>query len=215
MGFKNIVLSRIDYKEKEIRKKNQTMEFIWKPFSQIENVNTEIFTHIQYDGYCMPGDLGFLIEDKDINKTDSEIAVISQKFYDTMKNISRSYNHSQVLLTYGCDFSYRNRTFNFKNIERIMNYFEKSQKFSDMALIYSTPSIYFKVIKEIKPNWPVYSNQDFFPYAEFPFSYWTGYFTSRPYLKGIVRDAGNFLLATSNFISELIAKDNQVKESQM
>jgi hypothetical protein len=61
----------------------------------------------------------------------------------------------------------------------------------------------------------VYSNQDFFPYAEFPFSYWTGYFTSRPYLKGIVRDAGNFLLATSNFMSELIAKDNQIKESQM
>ncbi len=116
MGFKNIVLSRIDYKEKEIRKKNQTMEFVWKPFSQIENVNTEIFTHIQYDGYCMPGDLGFLIEDKDLNKTDSEIAVISKKFYETMKNISKTYNHSQVLLTYGCDFSYRNRTFNFKNI---------------------------------------------------------------------------------------------------
>lgn len=214
MGFNNIVLSRIDYKEKEIRKKNQTMEFIWKPFSQIENVKTEIFTHIQYDGYCMPGDFGYLIEDKDINKTDSEIAVISQKFYETLKNISKSYSHNQVLLTYGCDFSYRNRTFNFKNIEKIMRYFEQSGKFSDMRLIYSTPSTYFKVIKEIKSNWPVYSNQDFFPYAEFPFSYWTGYFSSRPYLKGVIRDAGNFLLSTSNFLSELIARDNQMKEFQ-
>ncbi len=90
MGFNNIVISRIDYKEKEIRKKNQTMEFIWKPFSQIENVKTEIFTHIQYDGYCMPGDLGFLINDKDINKTDSEIAVISEKFLFRMFPLAES-----------------------------------------------------------------------------------------------------------------------------
>ena len=211
MGFKNIVLSRIDYKEKEQRKLNKTMEFVWKPFSQVGNLNTEIFTHIQFDGYCMPGDFGYLIDDKEINKTDAEIANISLNFYNTLKNISSTYNHNQVLFTYGCDFSYRNRTFNFKNIEKIMNYFEKSGQFSDMRLIYSTPSTYFKVIKELQTDWSVYENQDFFPYAENPFSYWTGYFSSRPYLKGMVRDAGNFLLSASNLLAELIVKDNTLK----
>jgi lysosomal alpha-mannosidase len=208
MGFKNIVLSRIDYKEKEIRKKNKTMEFVWKPFSQIDNSTTEIFTHIQFDGYCMPGKFGNLIDDKEINFTDVQLANVSLEFYYTLKNISATYNHNQVLFTYGCDFSYRNRTFNFKNLERIMDYFSKNAEFEDVRLIYSTPSTYFKVVKEIQSKWPVYENQDFFPYAENPFSYWTGYFSSRPYLKGMVRDAGNFLLSSSNLLAELVVKDS-------
>ena len=201
------MLSRIDYKEKNIRKLNKTLEFVWKPFSQIDNSKTEIFTHIQHDGYCMPNDFNYLIEDKDINKTDTEFAELAEKFYGTLKNISQTYNHNQVLFTYGCDFSFRNQTFNFKNIERIIDYFEKSKKFPDMRLIYSTPSTYFKVIKEVQSKWPVYENQDFFPYAENPYSYWTGYFSSRPYLKGMVRDAGNFLSSSSNLMVELIIKD--------
>ena len=215
MGFDKIVLSRIDYKEKEIRKENKTMEFIWKPFSQIDNSKSEIFTHIQFQGYCMPDGFGYFLDDKDINKTDKEIAEISKNFYETLKNISRAYNHNQVLFTYGCDFSYRKSSFNFRNIEKIMDYFEKSGKFDDMQLIYSTPSTYFKVIKSIQSSWPIYKNQDFFPYAENPFSYWTGYFSSRPYLKGIVRDAGNFLLSSSNLLAELVIKDKTKKSNDM
>ena len=124
-----------------------------------------------------------------------------------MKNISKSYNHNQVLFTYGCDFSFRKKSINFRNIEKIMNYFETSRKYKDMRLIYSTPSTYFKVIKSIQSNWPIYKNQDFFPYAENPFSYWTGYYSSRPYLKGLVRDAGNYLRSTSNFILESLLID--------
>ena len=212
MGFDKIVLSRIDYKEKEIRKLNKTMEFIWKPFSQIDNSANEIFTHVQFDSYCLPNSLYFLINDIEYNKTETEMAELAQEFYETLKNISKAYNHNQVLLTYGCDFSYRNKSYNFRNIEKIMDYFKNSKKFKDMLLIYSTPSAYFKAIKSKQNTWPVYKDQDFFPYAENPFSYWTGYFSSRPYLKGIVRDAGNFLLSSSNLLSELLVKD-KIKKS--
>jgi lysosomal alpha-mannosidase len=34
---------------------------------------------------------------------------------------------------------------------------------------------------------------DFFPYSSDPHAYWTGYFTSRPALKGMVREGNNFL----------------------
>lgn len=214
MGYENIVLSRIDYKEKSIRKLNKTLEFLWKPFSQVDNSNTEIFTHIQNDGYCMPGGFGYFVEDKDLNKTEAEFEVIAVKFYETLKNISKTYNHNQVLFTYGCDFSFRNKTFNFRNIERIMTYFEKHSKFHDVRLIYSTPSTYFKVIKEVQSKWPIYENQDFFPYAENPYSYWTGYFSSRPYLKGMVRDAGNFLSSSSNLLVELIIKNKKNKSKK-
>lgn len=215
MGFKNIVLSRIDFKEKEIRKVNKSMEFIWRPFSQIPNSDNEIFTHIQWDGYCMPGGLDALINDKEIVYNTTEmLANYAKRFYETVKTISSSYAHNQVLFTYGCDFSFRNKTFNFKNIETIMEYINSHPEFSDVRIIYSTPSVYFKVIKEMhKKPWPVYENQDFFPYAEHPFSYWTGYFSSRPYLKGMVRDAGNFLLAESNLLSELIVKNHHTNKT--
>ena len=84
MGFDKIVLSRIDYKEKEIRKLNKTMEFIWKPFSQIDNSANEIFTHVQFDSYCLPNSLYFLINDIEYNKTETEMAELAQEFYETL-----------------------------------------------------------------------------------------------------------------------------------
>jgi hypothetical protein len=37
---------------------------------------------------------------------------------------------------------------------------------------------------------------DFFPYANIPFAYWTGYYTSRPALKRYERYANNILQVT-------------------
>ncbi len=34
---------------------------------------------------------------------------------------------------------------------------------------------------------------DFFPYASDPHAFWTGYFTSRPALKGMIRKANSLL----------------------
>ena len=37
---------------------------------------------------------------------------------------------------------------------------------------------------------------DFFPYASHPHGYWTGYFTSRPAIKGYERYSNNILQVT-------------------
>ena len=42
---------------------------------------------------------------------------------------------------------------------------------------------------------------DFFPYADEPGEYWTGYYTSKPIFKKQVRDAGKFLQTARKFIS--------------
>eukprot|EP01083_Nonionella_stella_P296767 1008069_1 len=62
-------------------------------------------------------------------------------------------------------------------------------------MMYSTPSIYFDFVKNnASEDWSIKTG-DFFPYADDPDSYWTGYFTSRPSLKGSVRKANNILQA--------------------
>lgn len=62
-----------------------------------------------------------------------------------------------------------------------------------MELFYSTPSCYLKGIHEsvAKSEWSI-KNTDFFPYSVDD-RYWTGYFTSRPSFKSLVRQSSAFL----------------------
>lgn len=61
-----------------------------------------------------------------------------------------------------------------------------------MNLLYSTPSCYLYQLNRANKTWPTKSD-DFFPYAHLPHAYWSGFYTSRPTLKGYVRQTNNFL----------------------
>ena len=56
------------------------------------------------------------------------------------------------------------------------------------------PACYMKALKDAAPgvDWPL-KTDDFFPYASAPHEYWTGYFTSRPSLKLMIRKASGLL----------------------
>lgn len=69
---------------------------------------------------------------------------------------------------------------------------------SKVNVFYSTPSCYLKALHDAGLTWPTKSD-DFFPYASGNHSYWTGYFTSRPTLKGYVRKTNNFLQVSETF----------------
>ena len=57
---------------------------------------------------------------------------------------------------------------------------------------YSTPTIYLDALHNASQTWEL-KTDDFFPYADCPHCYWTGYFTSRPALKRYVRLNNNLL----------------------
>ena len=63
---------------------------------------------------------------------------------------------------------------------------------SKVNLLYSTPSCYTYQQNNINQVWNG-KDDDFFPYASNAHTFWTGYFTSRPALKGYVRQLNNFL----------------------
>ena len=61
-----------------------------------------------------------------------------------------------------------------------------------VQVFYSTPSRYVKAKQaETTVQWPL-KEDDFFPYADGPHMFWTGYFTSRPSLKRYIRDTSGF-----------------------
>ncbi len=61
-----------------------------------------------------------------------------------------------------------------------------------MNVFYSTPSCYLYALNKAGRTWTSKSD-DFFPYARTPHGFQTGYYTSRPALKGFERHANNIL----------------------
>ena len=72
---------------------------------------------------------------------------------------------------------------------------------SKFNLFYSTPSCYAKLVHGHDVSWPA-KTDDFFPHKSQKFGkldgYWTGYFTSRPALKYMVRQGSNLLQVSCN-----------------
>ena len=62
-------------------------------------------------------------------------------------------------------------------------------------LFYSHPSDYTESKLSSNISWSV-KTDDFFPYCDGPHACWTGYFTSRPALKGYVRDSSSVMQAS-------------------
>lgn len=80
MGFDALFLGRIDYQDKNRRMDDLEMEFVWRPYSKQgangkDYSDSQIFTHVLWDGYGAPEGFGFDILDDDdpwINDEESE-----------------------------------------------------------------------------------------------------------------------------------------------
>ncbi|CAF4780467.1 unnamed protein product, partial [Rotaria magnacalcarata] len=66
---------------------------------------------------------------------------------------------------------------------------------SNVNTFYSTPSCYLYGLNKAGRTWTT-KTDDFFPYADRPHEFWTGYFTSRPALKRYERHSNNILQIT-------------------
>lgn len=246
LGFEKIVFVRIDYKEKEIRRENSSLEFNWKPYKDlglfsksqnnlnnnelfnneaihkdnnnddIELYETEIFTHITYDHYAPFAGFEDIDQEVELNWNEETIIKKAEQFVEGVKRQNKGYLHNHLLFWLGNDFTYQKPFANYRNMEILIKAINSNSKYG-VKLLYSTPTKYFKAIEEeMSKNgkkFPKYENNDFFPYADNAYSYWTGYFTSRPNLKGKVREAGNVLTSASNLLFEkmLQSKFNKTK----
>jgi len=53
LGFENLIFCRMDWREKELRRDDRNMEFIWKPYVDVNGDEASIFTHICFDHYSL------------------------------------------------------------------------------------------------------------------------------------------------------------------
>ena len=198
MGYDGFFFARIDYQDMAKRKMEKRMEMIWRGSPNNLGAESDIFTGVTYHHYSPPPGMCFdtlrcsddpMVDDTDLFTYNLEAKVI--KFLFEAASQSDSYRTNNIMLTMGDDFHYEAAHGWFRNLDVLID--NVNEKYSDsFKLFYSTPTRYVEAIHAANLTWEV-KTDDFFPYADCPFCYWTGYFTSRPGLKGYVRELNSFL----------------------
>ena len=90
------------------------------------------------------------------------------------------------MLTMGMDFNYQAAHSWYMNLDKLI----KSVREADpkVNIFYSTPACYLNSLHKAEVFWPS-KQDDFLPYASDPHAYWSGYFTSRPTSKFMIRQS--------------------------
>ena len=191
MNFDAIFFARMDYQDKIKRMNESALEFLWRPFSETRGNDTEILAHMMYSHYSAPPNFCWsyqcdndpIVDDKKLKtyNLDAKVEELHNHFMDRALH----YRGRNIFVTWGDDFNFQSNRI-FKNLDKVMKAF--NQRYNDSQMIYSTPNDYLNALAQENITFPT-KYDDLFPYADNAHSYWTGYFTSRSNLKGMVQDA--------------------------
>ncbi|BFG32218.1 hypothetical protein CerSpe_184920 [Prunus speciosa] len=197
-GFDSLFFARIDYQDREKRKNEKSLEVVWRGSKSLGS-SAQIFAGAFPKNYEPPTD-NFYFE---VIDSDSPIVQDDMDLFDynvpdrvndfvsaaiSQANITRT-NH--IMWTMGTDFNYQYANSWFRQMDKFIHYVNQDGR---VNALYSTPSIYTDAKHAANESWPIKSD-DFFPYADKVNAYWTGYFTSRPAIKGYVRALSGYYLA--------------------
>ena len=176
----------------------------------------------EYGGnYGPPGGFCFDILCDDESLVDDNQTRLLERMEIFVQHLARQANETvgnHIMVTMGSDFHFQNAAINFANIDllisSLMNFQDWNMlhaadymgpRFDRINIFYSTPEYYTaqKNQETIRYNQRTNTTQslwetkhdDFFPYADCPHCYWTGYFTSRTAFKRLERVASAFLQA--------------------
>ncbi|CAL5197469.1 unnamed protein product [Lathyrus oleraceus] len=198
LGFDSVHFARIDYGDRAKRRNDKSLEVIWRA-SKTFGSSSQIFANTFPVHYSAPKGFNFEIGSSDNVVPlqddpllfDSNIDQLVQDFIDAaiiQANVTRT-NH--IMWTMGDDFQYQYAESWFKQMDKLIHYVNKDGR---VNALYSTPSIYTDAKNAANQLWPL-KTDDYFPYADGPYAYWTGFFTSRPGLKRYVRFLSGYYLA--------------------
>ncbi|CAK9177487.1 unnamed protein product [Ilex paraguariensis] len=199
VGFDSFFYGRIDYQDRAKRKDKKSLEVVWRG-SKSFGSSAQIFSGAFPENYEPPSGFYFEVNDDNggspvvqdnINLFDYNVQERVNDFVAaalSQANITRT-NH--IMWTMGTDFKYQYAQTWFRNLDKLVHYVNQDGR---VNALYSTPSLYTDAKYATNESWPL-KTDDFFPYADRVNAYWTGYFTSRPALKGYVRMISGYYLA--------------------
>ncbi|KAK2984501.1 hypothetical protein RJ640_016887 [Escallonia rubra] len=170
LGFDSVHFARIDYQDRAKRKEDKSLEVVWRG-SKTFGSTSQIFANAFPVHYSPPNGFNFEVFDNIIPVQDNPLIydynVESRvnDFIDAAMVQANVTRTNHVMWTMGDDFRYQYAESWFKQMDKLLHYVNKKYLSVDCR------------------------------YADGANAYWTGYFTSRPGLKGYIRMLSGYYLA--------------------
>ncbi|CAK92599.1 unnamed protein product (macronuclear) [Paramecium tetraurelia] len=207
MGFNAWFFGRIDHEDRIKREKNKELEFVIHP-----DYAHSIFTHVNYYGYYS-SPKGFDFDISNPNRNYVSIQNVEQKsegLDQYFKQQYKSYRGKILAHTLGMDFEWSNASSYFQQMDLVINWINNNTEKYNMIIEYGTPKQYIQALNQQNISYP-FQEEDFLPYSDHPFEYWSGFFSSRPAFKGYVKRMGRYFQQVKRFYS--LVKMNNISQS--
>lgn len=215
-GFKNMLIQRVHYSVKKYLAQNTQLEFNWRQ-TWDHSGTTDIFCHMmpfysydvphtcgpnpkiccQFDFRRLPGeDMGCPWHVPPSVITVANVEERAETLLDQYRQKAQLYRNNVVLAPLGDDFRYDGEQEwdqQYRNYQLLFDYINSNNDLN-AEVKFGTLTDYFDALRERAggnvdgppSGYPALSG-DFFSYADRDDHYWTGYFTSRPFYKGLDR----------------------------
>ena len=204
-GFNGVHVARDDWQEQNQRTADRTIEMVWAPSTSLGMAGAT-YMGVLYNGYCTIGGIDMsegsndapIMDDMALE--DSNIGAVVDGVVSNALNDIKQYPQGEpggdgtadVMILLGCDFEWENAGTWYTNTDKLVHWLNQDGR---VNAFYSTPSIYTAAKLETGKSYTAKIQDDFMPYADYKHNYWSGYFTSRPALKGYTRDTSSLFHA--------------------
>ena len=207
MGFDVFGLNRIDWREKDRRKSTKELEFVWRG-SRTLGKDSQIFAHVLDSHYGTPGEINYdgglrINTDERLPTYGLNARQQAEAFVKMARSRSAWYRHNYLLVPFGNDFDHQNAFLSFDGMDELAKYVNANVDRYNVTVSYGGVEDYVQAVNALDIEWPVVEdapnktlpngNRDFMIYATDPHNYWSGYYTSRPKLKGYSRSRETML----------------------
>jgi len=219
-GFENMVILRVHADVKQYLQSRNSLEFMWRSvwnYTKAEEIMTLMMPYMLYNikHSCGPDPnicVYFDFRKIEGEMSDSRAVTVHSGNVDRLAKLllrqyqlkARLFRHNVVLIPLGDDFRYdRDVEWDqqFKNYMRLFNHMNSKAEWNVHAR-FGTVKDYFEEVKiamaklgdrENSPGKFLSLTGDFFPYTDRNDEFWTGYFSTRPFTKGLSRDLEVYL----------------------
>lgn len=219
-GIENMVFLRIHQAIKHTLMRKRSLDFIWRPYWNVGKENDILCNLMPYSEYwnsnvcgpdqriCEKFNFLWLGTPRGHSEpvTESNIESLAAMLHKEYKFTASFFQYKTLVIFIGEDNSFTEGIMwenTFVNYEKLMKYINSKPEWK-MHLKFGTVREYFDLITKEEAKYktsakfPILSG-DFFPYSDKQDDYWTGYFTTRPWMKRFTREVEAILRAADRF----------------
>ena len=115
-----------------------------------------------------------------------------------------------MLVLYGCDYAFTKALADYEHMDFVIEKFNALNP--GIHMMYSTPQRYVEALKKGADMRYSIHRDDSFPYNQNPNEFWSGFYSTRPYLKKILRQTSSRFHSSLTHSAQAILRNSTISE---